>query len=238
MIRCLTIDRLIVNRFTGNTGPVPRPPDRQDAVDHHVDRWASYWADKPEFRPEVEGAITRMQSIVREVRRQNAAHFTDPSFTYEDFNTLHELMVQPFPTEATPAQLADANHVTRAAMTSRLDRLVEAGLVSRSSDPLDRRRVIVRPTPAGREAWDTHVHAGMVLEAAVLDALSPAELAAAQHATAQGAPGPRPLALLAQIGELGLYRQLSGPPHRPVDVAIDVLDHRARARVRAEPVQG
>ena len=38
--------------------------------------------------------------------------------------TLHALMVQPYPTEASPAQLADATHVTRAAMTRRLDRLV------------------------------------------------------------------------------------------------------------------
>lgn len=159
---------------------MPRSSDDRshalDSVDHHVDRWASYWADRPEFRPDVEGAVTRMQAVVREVRRRNAAHFTDPGFTYEDYNTLHALLVQPFPTEATPAQLAEATHVTRAAMTSRLDRLVEAGLVSRSVDPLDRRRVLVRPTPAGRDAWETHVHAGMVLEAEILDALSPDEI--------------------------------------------------------------
>lgn len=94
----------------------------------------------------------------------------------EDYKTLHALMVQPYPTEATPAQLADATHVTRAAMTSRLDRLVAAGLVTREVDPTDRRRVLVRPTPAGREAWDTHIFEGMARDRRLLGALSQDEL--------------------------------------------------------------
>ena len=93
-------------------------------------------------------------------------------FTIEDYLTLHALMVQPYPTEATPAQLAEASNVTRAAMTSRLDRLVSAGLVTREVDPLDRRRVVVRPTAAGSEAWDRYVHEGMSREQHVLHALT------------------------------------------------------------------
>lgn len=58
-------------------------------------------------------------------------------------------------------RLADAAHVTRAAMTSRLDRLVAAGLVTREVDPTDRRRVLVRPTAKGREAWAKHIFEGM-----------------------------------------------------------------------------
>ena len=65
-----------------------------------------------------------MQSILKELKRADAAAFAGSEFTIEDFRTLHALMVQPYPTEATPAQLAEATGVTRAAMTSRLDRLV------------------------------------------------------------------------------------------------------------------
>jgi DNA-binding MarR family transcriptional regulator len=72
--------------------------------------------------------------------------------------------------------LAEASNVTRAAMTSRLDRLVASGLVTREVDPLDRRRVVVRPTTAGRAAWDTYVHQGMAREQHLLHALSPHEL--------------------------------------------------------------
>jgi len=152
------------------------PAARRDAVDHHVARWADYWKDNPGFDPQVEGAITRMQSILKRMKRDDAVAFAGSAFTFEDYMTLHALMIQPYPTEATPAQLADASHVTRAAMTSRLDRLVESGLVTREVDPIDRRRVLVQPTTAGREAWDAYVHEGMAREQNLLQALSDKEL--------------------------------------------------------------
>lgn len=151
-------------------------PAQRDSVDHHVARWAEYWKDNPNFRPEVEGAVTRMSTVLRALKRADAAAFTDSEFTQQDYDTLHVLMVQPYPTEATPAQLAEANRITRAAMTSRLDRLVASGLVTREVDPLDRRRVVVRPTPAGRATWDRYVHDGMRREQHLLRALGPREL--------------------------------------------------------------
>lgn len=152
------------------------PARLRDNVDHHVARWAEYWVDNPNFVPEVEGAITRMQGVLKRLERADAAVFADSEFSWEDYVTLHTLMVQPYPTEATPAQLAEANRITRAAMTSRLDRLVASGLVTREVDPLDRRRVLVRPTTAGRETWDRYVHDGMRREQHLLQALSPREL--------------------------------------------------------------
>ena len=149
---------------------------RRDAVDHHVARWAEYWKDNPAFDGEVEGALTRMQHILRRLRREDAAAFAQSEFTIEDYRTLHALMVQPYPTEATPAQLAEATNVTRAAMTSRLDRLAKAELITREVEPQDRRRVVVRPTAAGRAAWERHIHAGMARDQRLLSALSTAEL--------------------------------------------------------------
>jgi DNA-binding MarR family transcriptional regulator len=149
----------------------------RDSVDHHVGRWAAYWKDDPRFVPEVEGALVRIYDIHKMARRADAAAFAaDSDFTLEDYKTLHALMVQPHPTEATPAQLADATHVTRAAMTSRLDRLVDAGLVTREVDPADRRRVLIRPTAAGRAAWDKHIFEGMARDQQMLSALSADEL--------------------------------------------------------------
>jgi DNA-binding MarR family transcriptional regulator len=152
------------------------PRDDRDAVDHHVARWAEYWKDNPDYVPEVEGATTRMNAITRELKRIDAATFAGSDFTLEDFKTLHALMVQPYPTEATPAQLADTTGVTRAAMTSRLDRLVSAGLVTREVDPIDRRRVVVRPTAAGSDEWNKWAHEGLRREQHLLRALSPREL--------------------------------------------------------------
>jgi DNA-binding MarR family transcriptional regulator len=148
----------------------------RDAVDHHVARWADYWKDHPGFDPAIEGAITRMQTMLSRLKRADAAAFAGSDFTLEDYKTLHVLMVQPYPTEATPAQLAEAAKVTRAAMTSRLDRLAEAGLVTRETDDTDRRRVMVRPTKAGEEQWNRYVYEGMDRDKELLSALSPREL--------------------------------------------------------------
>ncbi|WP_306208303.1 MarR family winged helix-turn-helix transcriptional regulator [Actinoplanes sp. RD1] len=148
----------------------------RDEVDQHVMRWASLWEGEPDVAPEIEGAITRMQFLLRRQKRADAAAFPDPSFTAEDYKTLHVLMVQPYPLEATPAQLAEAAKVTRAAMTARLDRLARAELITREVEPQDRRRVIVRPTAAGRAAWEQHIHAGMARDRDLLAALSLTEL--------------------------------------------------------------
>lgn len=145
---------------------------REDDVDRHIARW------KPQIQgldPQIEGAITRMQDLMRRLARSHTAAFAGSSFSREDYNTLHALMVQPYPAEATPAQLAEACHVTRAAMTSRIDRLVDAGLVTREVDPVDRRRVIVRPTSSGRAKWIELVGEGMARERELLRALSQQE---------------------------------------------------------------
>lgn len=150
--------------------------EERDAVDHHVARWSDYWKDDPHFAPEVEGALVRMNHILNRARREDAAAFAHADLSLEDYKTLHALMVQPFPTEATPAQLAEVTGVTRAAMTSRLDRLVKAGLVTREEEPRDRRRVMIRPTAAGRAAWNEHIFAGMARDQRMLSALDPDEL--------------------------------------------------------------
>lgn len=145
----------------------------QDSVDRHVARWTAVTEG---MNPEVEGATTRMQAITRHLKREMHASFTDRDDTLEDYMTLHALLVQHFPEEATPAQLADDCHVTRAAMTSRLDRLVERGYVTREVDPLDRRRIIVKPTPSGRALWEQGLREGIEREKATFSPLTDREL--------------------------------------------------------------
>ncbi|GIE76061.1 MarR family transcriptional regulator [Actinoplanes philippinensis] len=147
----------------------------EDSVDEHVARWSSFWKNEPAFAPEVEGALVRMKHIQRWIDRADLAIFNE-GFTVQDYKTLHVLMVQPWPTEATPAQLAEAANVTRAAMTSRLDRLDEAGLITRQMDGVDRRRVIVKPTQKGREMWSKYIFKGMAVDQRALGALGHDEL--------------------------------------------------------------
>jgi DNA-binding MarR family transcriptional regulator len=149
----------------------------QDSDDQHVARWSAFWKNEPAFAPEVEGALVRMNFIQREARRADAVAFAESrELTAEDYKTLHVLMIQPWPIEATPAQLAEASKVTRAAMTSRLDRLVAAELVTRENDETDRRRVLIRPTAAGRAMWSKYIFEGMARDQRLLRALSHEEL--------------------------------------------------------------
>jgi DNA-binding MarR family transcriptional regulator len=150
----------------------------RDQADHHVARWSDYWRDNPIFDPEVEGALVRMQAILRHLKRGDVQAFADSEFTLEDYKTMHVLMVQPYPTEATPAQLAEAAGVTRAAMTSRLDRLDAARLITREVDPNDRRRIVVRPTQAGRDTWNRYIDRETERDRASLSALTHEELVA------------------------------------------------------------
>lgn len=118
-----------------------------------------------------------MNYIQREARRADSVAFAESKeLTFEDYKTLHVLMIQPWPVEATPAQLAEAANVTRAAMTSRLDRLVTAELVTREHDETDRRRVLIRPTAAGRAMWSKYIFEGMARDQKLLRALSHDEL--------------------------------------------------------------
>ena len=156
--------------------PTPRrqpAPGAPDSVDRHVTRWVGLIDG---MDPEVEGAITRMQAITKRLKADSHASYADSDDTIEDYYTLHALLIQPYPEEATPAQLADSCGVTRAAMTSRLDRVVERGHVTREVDPLDRRRILIRPTAAGRALWEQGLHAGMGREQDAFSPLSAKEL--------------------------------------------------------------
>ena len=61
------------------------------------------------------------------------------------------------------------------AMTKRLDRLQEAGLVVRKADPEDRRGILVELSPAGRALVDRVVEAHLENEEHILSPLSAKE---------------------------------------------------------------
>lgn len=71
--------------------------------------------------------------------------------------------------ERTPAQLAEAFHVTRGAMTNTLSRLEWAGHVHIRPDWDDARRKLVFISPAGRAARDAAIAAFMPLITEVVD---------------------------------------------------------------------
>jgi DNA-binding MarR family transcriptional regulator len=58
------------------------------------------------------------------------------------------------PYQATPTELCEATLLTSGAMTNRLDRLEESGVVERFPDPDDRRGILIRLTHRGKDLVD------------------------------------------------------------------------------------
>jgi DNA-binding MarR family transcriptional regulator len=75
--------------------------------------------------------------------------------------------------ELSPGRLIKETLVTCGTMTNRVDRLAARGFVERLPDPNDRRGVLVRLTPEGREAVDGAFEALLSAERELLSDLPP-----------------------------------------------------------------
>jgi DNA-binding MarR family transcriptional regulator len=76
---------------------------------------------------------------------------------------------------ARPAELRDTLHLPAQTITSVLDQLQSAGLVSRSPHPSDRRSTVAELTPAGRQAIDRICPPLIQIQDDCMSALSQAE---------------------------------------------------------------
>jgi DNA-binding MarR family transcriptional regulator len=92
--------------------------------------------------------------------------------SYGEWKVLHSLRRAEPDYRSTPGKLSERLGLSSGAMTNRLDRLEEAGLVRRLPDPDDRRGVLVELTDAGRTAWEQSVSAQAEKESLVAAALS------------------------------------------------------------------
>lgn len=79
---------------------------------------------------------------------------------------------------AAVGRLASTLGVTLPSITATVDRLVQAGLVTREDDPSDRRRVINRLTPAGQALLERLQEGRRARLVGALERLTPDELAA------------------------------------------------------------
>ncbi len=88
--------------------------------------------------------------IIEQLSRNRAEKRFPDGLKISQFSVLNHLIrVTP---QASPAQLASAFQVTRAAMTNTMKRLVELNYITVSPDPEDGRGKLVTITDAGRDA--------------------------------------------------------------------------------------
>jgi DNA-binding MarR family transcriptional regulator len=98
--------------------------------------------------------LSRVSRLARHADRARRTAFAGHGLEVCEFDVLAALRRQGSPYQMTPGALLKATLVTSGTMTNRIDRLADAGLVSREPDPEDRRGVLVTLTAAGRARVD------------------------------------------------------------------------------------
>ncbi|KJS53073.1 transcriptional regulator [Streptomyces rubellomurinus subsp. indigoferus] len=117
-------------------------------MDGHVDRWQPVL---PELDPDIEGAVTRMQRLVRHLGRVREQGVAEHGLHKHEFDTLHVLAGRGG--HAAPSDLRTDLNLAPASVTGRLEALERRGYISRTPSTEDRRKVDIVLTDAGRAAW-------------------------------------------------------------------------------------
>jgi DNA-binding MarR family transcriptional regulator len=127
------------------------PPQLRDEVDELVARWR---AERPDLDTEPLEVLSRVSRLARHLDRARTAAFAAHGLQAWGFDVLSALRRQGPPYQLSPGALLRATLVTSGTMTNRIKRLADAGLVSRSDDPLDKRGAVVTLTARGRAVVD------------------------------------------------------------------------------------
>jgi DNA-binding MarR family transcriptional regulator len=98
--------------------------------------------------------LSRVSRLARHLDRARTVAFASHGLQAWEFDVLSALRRQGAPYQLSPGALLRATLVTSGTMTNRIDRLADAGLVSRHPDPQDKRGVVVTLTPRGRAVAD------------------------------------------------------------------------------------
>ena len=128
------------------TQAVPR-----DEVDELVAGWR---AERPDLDTEPLQVLSRVSRLARHLDLARRTAFAAHDLESWEFDVLSALRRQGAPYQLSPGALLRATLVTSGTMTNRIDRLTEAGLVSRHPDPLDKRGVLVELTGMGKAVAD------------------------------------------------------------------------------------
>lgn len=126
-------------------------PAGRDHVDQLLDQWAR---ERPDLDTTHLAVTARIVRLHRYLERAVADHLADVGLHEGEVNVLAALRRAGPPYVLTPTELYRSLLVSSGAMTNRLDRLEDAGLLQRTRDPDDRRRVRVQLTEAGRTLLD------------------------------------------------------------------------------------
>lgn len=123
----------------------------RDDVDRIIAAWAQERADL-DLAPL--GVLSRVTRIAKHLDRLRRRVFSAHGLDVSAFDVLATLRRSGEPYQLSPTVLRQQTMVTSGAMTNRIHRLVQRGLVTRTADSDDGRRAVVGLTPEGRGVVD------------------------------------------------------------------------------------
>lgn len=124
---------------------------KTDAVDDILEQWSE---ERPELETESLGVVIRIMSLSRAFLRQATEALAPLNLELFEYDVLSALRRQGRPYGLPATGLAKETGLSSGAMTNRIDRLEERGLVGRKPHKSDRRAVIVSLTAQGKRAID------------------------------------------------------------------------------------
>jgi DNA-binding MarR family transcriptional regulator len=142
-----------------------------DDVDRIIEQWAR---ERPELQTEAMAVFGRVYRIARLVGDGQERVYAQHGISRGDFDVLATLRRHGAPYQLSPKALSASMMLTTGAMTGRLDKLEQRGLIRRSPDPDDRRGLVITLTDEGRALIDGAVGPGLAAQSDVLDKLPPA----------------------------------------------------------------
>ncbi len=142
----------------------------------HVDRITEQWKKElPRLPVRAMGLIARLGMLARVGEQRIEAELDRFGLKLGEFDVLSALRRSGAPYEVTPTQLYRLLMLSSGAMTNRLDRLEQAGLVQRKDDPEDRRGYRVTLTAKGKQLIEKAIVAHVENEERMVSALTVAE---------------------------------------------------------------
>ncbi|MGW3073139.1 MarR family winged helix-turn-helix transcriptional regulator [Kitasatospora sp. NPDC001132] len=145
---------------------------QRDTVDDIVEQWARARPDLDAGPMALIGRLRRLNVRVDNALRE---YFSACGLDSSEFDVLATLRRSGEPYELNARALLKSAMVTSGAITNRVDRLSAKGLVERNPCPSDRRAVLVRLTPAGKELIDGALAGHVDNEERILSALDAEE---------------------------------------------------------------
>ncbi len=141
----------------------------KDAIDELQNDWGT---QRPDLNTEPMGVVLRIQALAKILGDQTAVTLQTFDLQWWQYDVLSSLRRQGKPFIMTATELADSAMLTSGAMTNRIDRLEEDGLVRRIRDDNDGRRVLVQLTNEGISLVEEATEARFETAEDALDSLS------------------------------------------------------------------